>query len=100
MAVAEYIGHDHQGKPIFNKDGSIKDDTPQIIEEIKERNANGGELVHQRVKNLTFRVPASDIIKNKILIPRFYWNEKFIAIKTKVHEEGFDLISLSTMKVP
>lgn len=97
MAVAEYIGHDHQGKPIFNKDGSIKDDTPQIIEEIKERNANGGESVHQRVKNLTFRVPASDIIKNKILIPRFYWNEKFIAIKTKAHEEGFDLISLSTM---
>lgn len=95
MAVAEYIGHDHQGKPIFNKDGSIRDDAPQIIEEIKERNTNNGELVSNRAKNLTFKVKASEVIRKKILIPRFYWDENFTYIKTTAEENGFNLLPLN-----
>lgn len=97
MAVAEYIGHDHQGKPIFNKDGSIRDDAPQIIEEIKERNTNNGELVSNRAKNLTFKVKASEVIRKKILIPRFYWDENFTYIKTTAEENGFNLLPLNKM---
>lgn len=99
MAVAEYIGHDHQGKPILNKDGSIRDDAPQIIEEIKERNTNDGELIPNtnRTRNLTFRVRASEVIGKKILIPRFYREENFTCIKTTAGENGFALLPLSEM---
>lgn len=97
MAVAEYIGHDHQGKAIYNADKTIKDDTPQIIKEILERRENNGELKSSYEKPLTFRVKASEVIEKHILVPRFYWKTKLDLIEQDAKNKGINLISLKTL---
>ncbi|PAF50315.1 N-6 DNA methylase [Helicobacter sp. 13S00477-4] len=47
MAVAEYIGHDHQGKPIYDDNKQIKDDTFQIIKEIIASRKNSDSKIFQ-----------------------------------------------------
>ena len=97
MAVAEYIGHNHQGKPIYNLDGTIKDDTPQIIKEIKERKSNNGNLVNKYARQLSFKVSAKDVYNNKILVPRFYWVGKLENIKQDAIENNISLISMQQL---
>lgn len=97
MAVAEYIGHDHQGKPIYNEDKTIKDDTKQIIKEISERYQNNGELKSHYDRQLTFKVKYSDILEKKILVPRFYWKTKLELIKKDALQKKINLISLQQL---
>ena len=42
MAVAQYIGHDHNGKAIYDENGLINDDTLKILDEISNQIKNGG----------------------------------------------------------
>lgn len=97
MAVAEYIGHDHQGKPIYNSDKTIKDDTKQIIQEILERQENNGELKSKYVRQLTFKVQATDVRSKNILVPRFYWKTKLELIKADAKSKNLNLVSLQTL---
>lgn len=98
MAVAEYVGHDHQGKAIYNTDGSLKDDTSQIIKEILERQNNeNGDLDTVFNRPLTFKVKATDVKEKGILVPRFYWQTKTDLIKQDAERKGINLISLQTL---
>ncbi|AFI06329.1 hypothetical protein [Helicobacter cetorum] len=63
MAVAEYIGHDHNGRLIYDKQGNIKDETINILNEIKDKNLE---------KKYTFEIEAKQVVERDILIPRYY----------------------------
>lgn len=95
MAVAEYIGHDHNGNPIYKKDengsstSEVYDDANDIIEEI--RHFNRGENFE---RNFTFQVDAEKVIDNDILVPRYYWGKKIADIKTEAKINGYKLVSL------
>lgn len=97
MVVAEYIGHDHQGKPIFNDDKSIKDDTKQIIQEIIERQDNNGELISKFDRQLTFKVKAEEVKHKHMLVPRFYWKTKLDLIQKDANKKNIQLISIQTL---
>ncbi len=99
MAVAEYIGHDHNGKPLYRYDdkrkiytNKILDDTKEIIREIKLKNS--GAIFDQKY---TFQVDSSLIKNSGILVPRYYWNSKKVEIQEKAKEENIDLISLQQL---
>ena len=98
MAVAEHIGHDHQGKAIYNTDGTLKDDTPQIIKEIIERQNNeNGNLKTLYNRPLTFKVKATEVKEKGILVPRFYWQTKTELIKKDAESKKMFLVSLQTL---
>ncbi len=98
MAVAEYIGHDHNGQPIYkyDADGSktdvINDDTVEIIKEIKA--INEGKSIKQKY---TFSVDAKTVIKKDILVPRYYWSSKLTSIQKKAEAQGIELVSVSDL---
>ncbi|WP_231679151.1 N-6 DNA methylase [Helicobacter heilmannii] len=88
MAVAEFAGHDHNGKVIYNVDGSVKDDTLTIIDEVK-----GG--VDE--KKYTFEVEANKVIKSDILIPRYFWKSKEFEIADIAHRKNLNMVSLQEL---
>lgn len=98
MAVAECIGHDHNGNPIFRKnaDGSpssqVHDDTLAIMREID--NFNQGKPFK---REYTFQINASKVLSNDILVPRYYWSKKVKDIKTEAQNKGYELISLQRL---
>lgn len=88
MAVAQYIGHDHNGKPIYDDNGNINDDTIKILNEIHNKNIK---------KKYTFQVDAEEVIQRDILIPRYYWNLKEKDLIAKAKNEGIEFIKLTTL---
>ena len=88
MAVAEFIGHDHNGKAIYDENGKIKDDTETILTEIKNK---------QMPKRYTFKVKASEAIRRDILIPRYYWGIKEQSIIDRAKNDGFELMKMQTL---
>lgn len=96
MAVAEYIGHDHNGKPLYKmnidkgvRTDEILDDTDAIIKEIKE--IQNGEKFKGKY---TFQMNADIVKKTGILVPRYYWNSKMQEIEEDAKNENIELISL------
>ena len=98
MAVAEYIGHDHNGQPIYKtapdgtKTNEILDDTVEIIEEIKKLHA--GEVF---MPKYTFTVDARKVIEGDILVPRYYWNSKMNRIEQAAQQENIKLVSIQQL---
>lgn len=96
MIVIENIGHDHQGKPVYDSQGDIVDDTIQGIEEIRERNVYG-ELKSPYNRPLSFSVPSSLVSKNKILVPRYYWKSRMQEIQDEALQKNVSLVPLETL---
>lgn len=98
MAVAEYIGHDHNGQPIYRFDKNnqktteIADDTVYIIEEIKA--LHKGEPIEQKY---TFSIKADEVINTDILVPRYYWSAKLENIKERATKLNIELISVGQL---
>lgn len=99
MAVSEYIGHDHNGKPLFKVDtetgiitNEILDDTNNIIKEINCVNNN-----ISYIPKYTFQVNYEKIKKSGILVPRYYWNSKMEEIKEEAEHENIKLISMEQL---
>lgn len=99
MAVAEYIGHDHNGKPLYKVDTNtgvitdeILDDTDSIISEIDCINNK-----ESFIPKYTFQVDADKIVKSGILVPRYYWNSKVEEIKENAEKCNIDLISMNQL---
>lgn len=91
MAVAEEMGHDHLGKPIFRWDqhkkrlkSEIWDDIEHIIAEVKRG-------IHQKY---TFQIPAAILKETNIYVPRYYWQEKDKEIEEIAEKENLDLVPL------
>ena len=81
MAVAEEMGHDHNGRPLFRFDADterlgdqIWDDLAVIRSELSDPSSNLNEY--------TFMVKKADI-RNDIYVPRYYWPK---ARKTFEHD--------------
>lgn len=103
MAVAEYIGHDHNGKPIFYKNkitnentNVILDDIPIIIEEIiKKRNKTFKPNPDK--KEYTFEISADEVFKRDIFVPRYYWKSKLEEIELNAAEQDIKLIPIQQL---
>lgn len=98
MAVAEYIGHDHNGKAIYERDENgnltniVKDDTKFIMDEIRRLNG------HAPLKpKYTFTIEAQKVIENDILVPRYYWSSKAKEIQKKAKAQQIKLIPIKQL---
>ncbi len=93
MAVAEQMGHDHQGKKIFrldengNETNELWDDMTKISEEIAENER----------KKYTFTVPASTVLERGILVPRYYWSNREQEIEGIAQDKNIELVSLQRL---
>jgi len=96
MAVAEQIGHDHNGKLMYrwdfkteklNKD-EIWDDVPLIMDELNDK---------VKVKKYTFPVKSSIVTKQNIFVPRYYWNSRDKEIEVAAKKKGCDLITINQL---
>jgi type I restriction enzyme M protein len=95
MAVAEQMGHDHQGKEIYRWDPVTKkinrkevwDDIRLIIEEVRA-NKN---------KKYTFRENAKQVAAKQIYVPRYYWETKTHQIEEIAENEGLELVSMQRL---
>lgn len=95
MAVAEEMGHDHQGKSIYRWDyknskvnkKEIWDDIEVIIKEIKDK----------KNQKYTFKVDQEIIKEKEIYVPRYYWQSKQKEIENIAKTKNLSLISLSKL---
>lgn len=94
MAVAQEMGHDHNGLPKYrlNSDMTVSeelwDDTKSIIEEWNNPNAK---------HKLTFKVKAEDVINRGILVPRYYWKSGTEIARNEAEKNGCYTISLQRL---
>jgi type I restriction enzyme M protein len=95
MAVAEEIGHDHQGKEIFRWDYIKKeanktqlwDDIPLIIEELESN----------KFTKYCFKVKSKSAISKNIFVPRYYWQNKLKEIESIAKAQNLELIPIKDL---
>ena len=91
MAVAEEIGHDHQGKEIYRWDldkqevdrDKLWDDIPLILDEL----GSG-------FNKYCFRVESRTALTKNIFVPRYYWQSKLQEIERLARDNNLQLISV------
>jgi len=89
MAVAEEMGHDHQGKPIYRWDRiKQKVDKEDLWDDIKLIN---DEINSKGNTKYTFKVKADLCQKKGIYVPRFYWQQKDAQVKAESITNDFYL---------
>jgi len=94
MAVAEQIGHDHNGKLIYRwdwKNNSIDhehiwDDIPLILDEIRSEPSK-----------YYFKERSGHVIDKKIFVPRYYWNNSLSQIRECADVQELELFPLRTL---
>lgn len=94
MAVAEQMGHDHQGKSIFRLDEN-GDETKVLWDDISEIISEFENEVKE--KKYTFEVDAEVVKKRKILVPRYYWMYKQADLDLYASKKNLNLVSLQTL---
>lgn len=95
MAVAEEMGHDHQGKPIYRWDyknskvnkKEIWDDIEVVISEIKDK----------KNQKYTFKVNQKIINEKEIYVPRYYWQSKQKEIENIAKSKNLSLVPISKL---
>ena len=95
MAVAEEIGHDHQGKEIFRWDYIKKeanktqlwDDIPLIIEELESN----------KFTKYCFKVKSKSAITKNIFVPRYYWQNKLKEIESIAKAQNLELVPIKDL---
>src|SRR3989344_2713091 len=95
MAVAEEMGHDHQGKEIYRWDvitkkinkGQLWDDIPIIIEEIAGK----------REKKYTFQISSHKPKNNGVYVPRYYWQTRDKEVAEIAKKENLELIPIKKL---
>jgi len=95
MGVAVQMGHDHTGKPMYKWDYTTQtinktelwDDIAAITSEIKDN----------KKKQFTFEVDSPTALKQRILVPRYFWNSKEKEIEKTAQEQNYALVSISDL---
>jgi type I restriction enzyme M protein len=95
MAVAEEIGHDHQGKEIFRWDYIKKeanktqlwDDIPLIIEELESN----------KFTKYCFKVKSKSALTKNIFVPRYYWQNKLKEIESIAKAQNLELVPIKDL---
>ncbi len=95
MAVAEEIGHDHNGKPLYRYDrfkhefmDELWDDTKIIREELND-------TANKNNKNV-FIVDVGDI-RNDVYVPRYYWNRRIEELRVEAEKEGLEFVQVKDL---
>lgn len=95
FGVAEEMGHNHQGKPIYRYDeanqvftSEIWDDTIEISKEFKYPSAPENKYVF---------VEKREEIRNSIYVPRYYWDKKIKSIEEEAEKKGLKFISVNQL---
>lgn len=95
FAVAEEMGHNHQGKRIYRYDevkesftNEIWDDTEKIRKEFSNPSNPDNKYV--------FTVDVKDI-KNNIYVPRYYWEEKIKGLKEAAKKLNLEFVSVKEL---
>jgi type I restriction enzyme M protein len=95
MGVAEKIGHDHNGKPLFRYDekghgftNELWDDTETIRNELD----NPPDPKNKNV----FIVDISEI-KNDVFVPRYYWKRRIEELKKEAKSQNLELIPVKEL---
>ncbi len=95
MAVAEEIGHNHQGKEIYRWDyetksinkESIWDDIPRILNEFNQK----------EFSKYCFKVKYKESNEKGIFVPRYYWDNKIEEIKQLAKNDNLELIPINKL---
>jgi type I restriction enzyme M protein len=94
MAVAEEIGHNHNGGQIFRWDyensmptNELWDDIPLIINEVE----SGIE------SKFTFSVDSKIVLEKDIFVPRYYWSNKQKEVESIAKNKKLSLISIQQL---
>jgi type I restriction enzyme M protein len=95
MAVAEEMGHDHQGKEIFRWDHqkmmadklNLWDDIELILKEFRKR----------KFEKYCFKVKSRKALAKNLLVPRYYWQNKIDEIKFLAEKQGLTLIPMEKL---
>ena len=95
MAVAEQMGHNHQGKEIYRWDykrnlidkNALWDDIPLILKEFKQ----------SRFKKYCFKVNHSKVLQTSIFVPRYYWKNKIKDVEDLAREDNLDLVLIDDL---
>jgi len=95
MGVAEEIGHDHNGKPLYRYDiekheftDEIWDDTEIIREELNNPSNNTNRNV--------FKVDVKSI-KNDVYVPRYYWNRRIEELRREAKNQGSEFVQVKEL---
>jgi type I restriction enzyme M protein len=95
MAVAEEMGHNHNGSEIFRWDKEsnkptklIWDDIESIIEEINNP---------KKEKKYTFQVDSKVVLEKDIFVPRYYWESVLEEVKSKAKNQNLSLIPIKDL---
>ena len=95
LAVAEEIGHDHQGKEIFRWDYIKKeanktqlwDDIPLIIDEFE----------NNKFSKYCFKVKSKSALTKNIFVPRYYWQNKLKEIENIAKAQNLELVPIKEL---
>lgn len=95
FAVAEEMGHDHQGKVIYKWDPekmmvdkeNVWDDIKSIIEELESED-------HKR---FVFEEDSTKVLSNGVLVPRYYWETKEIEAVELAKKNNCTLVSIQQL---
>lgn len=95
MAVAEQMGHDHQGKEMFRWNSEIKkvditnlwDDIPMILNEIE----------NNKFEKYCFTINKIVAEKKGVYVPRYYWQNKIQEIRKQAKKDNQTLIPISEL---
>ncbi len=95
MAVAEEVGHDHNGKLIYRFDyekqkftNELWDDTVIIRKEIKDP---------ENKNNHNVFVIGKEEIKHDTYVPRYYWKRREEELKKAAEKQGLELIQIKEL---
>src|SRR3989338_1956688 len=95
FAVAEEMGHDHQGKVLFRWDhkkkesdkGNVWDDIHLIQE----------ELISGNTGKYTFFEDSEKVLANGVLVPRYYWQKKDKEIEQLAKSRNVTLVPIKDL---
>lgn len=95
MAVAEEIGHDHNGRPLYRYDKTKHEFTDEIWDDtqiIREELHNPTDKDNKNV----FVVDAGDI-KNDVYVPRYYWNKRIEELRREAENQGSEFVQVKDL---
>lgn len=95
FAVAEEMGHDHQGKEIYRWNpitrsidkNELWDDIKTILEEVKAK----------KTGKYTFAVDSNVVKQNGVFVPRYYWQTKDEEIIELARNQNFEMVSIEQL---
>lgn len=95
MAVAEQMGHDHQGKEMFRWNNITKkvdttdlwDDIPLILNEIRNNQLN----------KYCFSIDNKIVEEKGVFVPRYFWQNKMHYIREQAKKDNQTLVPISEL---